>query len=106
MTSDDMERAIARLFEGQELLTGKVAELTEDVARMREEAAKDRETMQSAIDEMREGLGIMIRIAEAMEANVVLLTQAQQGNSRRISAIERRIDAAGIPQASEREDPS
>jgi len=94
-----MEAAIARLFEGQDLLTGKVTELTEDVTElsnavktMREEAEADRKLQREAIDEMRTAVGTMLGIAESMAANVTLLTQAQQGLTQRVNKFEDRLE--------------
>jgi len=107
MTPQEMEQAIARLFEGQDLLTGKVTELTEDVTHltesvaglrdvvdvMREEAKADRSVQSEAIVEMRTAVSTMLGIAESMAANVTLLTNAQQGTSQRVTQLERRIDS-------------
>ncbi|HJZ66755.1 MAG TPA: hypothetical protein VKF81_01320 [Blastocatellia bacterium] len=61
MTHEEMETAITRLFEGQELLTGKVIELSEEVAELsssvkavREEAEADGKLQREAINQMRE----------------------------------------------------
>ena len=68
MTREEMETAIARLFEGQNLLTGKVIELAEEVTElnsavkitreevkiMREQAEEDRRVQRETIGEMRE----------------------------------------------------
>jgi hypothetical protein len=107
MTPQEMETAIARLFEGQDMLTGKVTELTEDVAQltenvaglkdavdaMREEAKADRAVQSEAIGEMRSAVSTMLGIAESMAANVTLLTTAQQGTSQRVTTLEKRVDA-------------
>lgn len=81
MTPQDMEVAIARLFAGQDLLTGKVLELTEDIAELsnvvnttREEAEADRKIQREAIEEMRVAVNTMLSIAESMAANVKALT--------------------------------
>lgn len=101
MTPQEMEKAIARLFEGQELLTGKVTELTEDVTRltgdvtnlsnavtsMHEQADADRQVQRDAIVEMRTAVNTMLGIAESMATNVTLLTQAQRGTSQRVDAL-------------------
>jgi methyl-accepting chemotaxis protein len=106
MTPEEIERSIARLFEGQELLTGKVTELTDDVARltedvtnlsssvavMREEAVADRQVQREAIGEMRTAVTTMLGIAESMASNVTLLTTAQQATSQGVDRIERRLD--------------
>jgi hypothetical protein len=107
MTPQEMETAIARLFEGQDLLTGKVTELTDDVTQltenvaglkdavdaMREEAKADRAVQGEAIAEMRSAVSTMLGIAESMAANVTLLTTAQQGTSQRVTKLENRVDA-------------
>jgi septal ring factor EnvC (AmiA/AmiB activator) len=107
MTPQEMEKAIARLFEGQDLLTGKVSELTDDVAQltenvagltdavdaMREEAKADRAMQGEAIAEMRAAVSTMLGIAESMAANVTLLTTVQQGTSQRVTRLENRVDA-------------
>jgi methyl-accepting chemotaxis protein len=99
MTPQEMETAIARLFEGQGMLTGKVTELTDDVTElsntvkaMRDEAEADRRVQREAIEEMRTAVGTMLGIAESMAANVILLTQAQQGLTHRVNKIEDRLD--------------
>jgi hypothetical protein len=110
MTPQEMEAAIARLFEGQDMLTGKVADLTDDVAELsaavkamrdewqderqalRQEAAADRVIQREAIEEMRAAVSSMLDIAESMASNVTLLTQAQHGSSQRIDRLETRID--------------
>lgn len=100
MTPEEVNAAMKRLFEGQDLLTGKVADLTEDVARLgvlmdatREEAAVDRALQREAVLEVRSAVGVMLTIAESMAANVTLLTQAQQGTSYRVTVLESRVDA-------------
>jgi methyl-accepting chemotaxis protein len=99
MTPQEMEAAIARLFEGQDLLTGKVTELTEDVTElantvksMRDDAEADRKVQRAAIEEMRSAVGTMLGIAESMAANVTLLTQAQQGLTQRLITVEDRLE--------------
>ena len=117
MTPQEMEAAIARLFEGQDMLTGKVAELTDDVTAlshvlrgMREEAEADRKfqrealervqaqadadrhVQRTAVEEMRAAVSTMLEIAESMASNVTLLTQAQHGTTNRISRLEIRVD--------------
>ena len=98
MTPQEIETAIARLFEGQDLLTGKVSELTDDVAElrsaidvMREQANADRAVQSEAISEMRVAVNTLLGIAESMAANVTLLTQAQQGSRKRIEKLEQRV---------------
>ena len=106
MTHQEMETAIARLFEGQDLLTGKVADLTENVAElgntvkiMREEADADRKVVREAVGEMRAvtgemrtAIGTMLDIAESMASNVALLTEAQQTTRQRVAKLETRVD--------------
>jgi methyl-accepting chemotaxis protein len=113
MTPKELKTAIARLFEGQDVLAGKVAELTDDVAKltddvaelkgtvaeltgsvniMREEAVADRKVQREAMHEVRGAVGAMLEIAGSMAANVTLLTQAQHGTTRRVSKLERRVD--------------
>jgi hypothetical protein len=110
MTPQEMEAAIARLFEGQDMLTGKVADLTDDVTELsaavkamrdewqeerqalRQEAAADRVIQREAIEEMRAAVSSMLDIAESMASNVTLLTQAQHGSSQRIDRLETRVD--------------
>ena len=93
MTPQDMEVAIARLFAGQDLLTGKVLELTEDISELsnavnttREEAEADRRIQREAIGEMRTAVTTMLGIAESMAANVKALTQAQRGTTQRVES--------------------
>jgi hypothetical protein len=107
MTPHEMETAIARLFEGQDLLTGKVTELTDDVAHltqsvtelshsvntMREQAEADRAVQREAIEEMRTAMGTMLSFAESMAANVTLLTKAQQGTTQRVNGLQERVTA-------------
>ena len=106
MTPQEMETAIARLFEGQDLLTGKVTELTEDVAELsgavtelsrvvstlREEAEADRKLQREAIGEMRVAVTTMLGFAEAMASNVTALTTAQQGTRQRVDRLETRVE--------------
>jgi conjugal transfer/entry exclusion protein len=110
MTPQEMEAAIARLFEGQDMLTGKVAELTDDVSELstavkamreewqterqtlRDEAAADRAVQREAIEEMRTAVSSMLDIAESMASNVTLLTQAQQRTSQRLDLVEKRVN--------------
>ncbi|MCC6744068.1 MAG: hypothetical protein IT175_09420 [Acidobacteria bacterium] len=92
MTPQEMETAIARLFEGQDLLTGKVTELTDAIDAMREQANADRAVQSQAIGEMRTAVGTMVGIAESMASNVTLLTQAQQGTTQRVDELEPRVD--------------
>jgi methyl-accepting chemotaxis protein len=98
MTPQEMETAIARLFEGQDLLTGKVTELTDDVAElsnvvrtMREEADADRKVQREAIEEMRAAVNTMLGIAESMASNVTMLSQAQQATRQRVEKLETRV---------------
>ena len=112
MTHQEMETAIARLFEGQDLLTGKVTDLTKNVAGltenvaelgntvkvMRKEADADRKVVREAIAEMRSATGemrtvagTMLDIAESMAANVTLLTEAQQTTRKRVDNLETRV---------------
>ena len=99
MTPQEMETAIARLFEGQDLLTGKVTELTDDVAElsrvvstMRDEAEADRKLQREAIGEMRAAVNTMLGFAEAMASNVTALTTAQQGTRQRVERLETRVE--------------
>jgi methyl-accepting chemotaxis protein len=106
MTHEEMETAIARLFEGQDLLTGKVIGLAEEIAElnsavkitreevkiMREQAEEDRRVQREAIGEMREAVSRMIEIAESMQSNVALLTQMQKGTRQRREKLEQRVD--------------
>ena len=112
MTPQQMEKAITRLFEGQDLLAGKVAELTDDVSTlssavsqltkdvsrlgsavntMRKEADADRKVQREAILEMRTATNLMIGFAESMATNVKTLTEVQSGTRQRVDTLERRV---------------
>ena len=95
MTPEEMENAFERLFAAQDLLTGKVLDLTESVETMREQAEADRALqyeaigeMRGAMGEMRTAVGAMLDVAESMAANVTVLTQMQQITSRRVDRLE------------------
>jgi uncharacterized protein YoxC len=114
MTPEEVEKAIARLFEGQDLLTGKVAELTENVAELTEnvtvltedvghmrrsievlhdEAEVDRKLQRDAVQEMRAAVNTMLGLAESLTTNVTSLARAQKGTSQRVSKLEKRVSA-------------
>ena len=103
MTTEEMERAIARLFEGQDVLTGKVSELTDDVADLRGAVDVMREQANADRAEIRAAVGTMLTFAESMAENVRLLTKLQQSNGRRIENVENRLDAADLPSAGDDE---
>ena len=51
MTPEEVERAITRLFEGQDLLTGKVTELTENETALTEDVGQMRRSIEIIRDE-------------------------------------------------------